>query len=118
MADLDDLNNPEDDATPDDPAFLTAYAPRVEHTPGDVWHHLDEDLREQFTAEYWPALRTDEQAAEAGQPAHAVAEVLNRWWPRAQVCAQPGGRARCERAYQEYLAGDLSGIPYDLDGTD
>jgi hypothetical protein len=118
MADLDDLENPHDTTSPDDVAYLSPFAPRVEHTPGDVWHWLDEDLRAKFEAEYWPALRIDEQAAETGQPVTQVSTVVETWWPWAQICAQPGGRAQVERCEREIEAGTFQGVPYDLDGDD
>ncbi len=116
MADLDDRENLED-ATPVD-EVVTAYAPRVRQSPGDVWRHLDEDLRARFEAEYWPALSADEQATEAGQPAEAVAEVLRAWWPMAQLCARPGGRSALDEADRQRAAGTLKTVPFDFDRDD
>ncbi len=118
MADLDDLNNPDDTATPDDVRLLSPFAPWVAHTPGDVWGYLDPDFQERFAAEYWPALHADEQAAALGQPAGRVAEIVERWWPWAVICAQPGGRAQVERCEREIAAGTHKGVPYDPDQDD
>lgn len=116
MADLDDLDNPDDEASPDE--VVAAFAPKVEHTPGDVWHWLDPDLRARYEAEYWPALRADEQASAAGQQRGAVARVVEHWWHWAQICAQPGGRALLERTDRERQAGKLTTVPYDPWGDD
>ncbi|WP_066883306.1 DUF6247 family protein [Carbonactinospora thermoautotrophica] len=98
----------------DDTQALSPYAPRVDKTPATVRQALDPDLRAEYEAEWRAAL---DQAKETFDLAAAF-DVLERWWPVAQVCVQPGGRQQVERAEREWLAGTLNGIPYDLEGDD
>ncbi|MCX9190433.1 hypothetical protein C3Y87_03170 [Carbonactinospora thermoautotrophica] len=97
----------------DDIPVVTPYAPRVEKTPAAVREALDEDLRAEYAAEWAAAL---DKAKESFDLVPAF-DMLERWWPVAQVCQQPGGRQAVEQGTRDALAG-VPGIPFDLDGED
>lgn len=84
---------------------VVAFAPRVEKTPKAVREALDPDLRVEFEREFQEALA---RAAET-YDLEPVLEVVEEWWPQAQVCAQPGGRARIEN----YLKRRQAGLPVE-----
>lgn len=97
-----------------DDDVVNPYAPWVEHTAVDVRKWLDPDWREQFEAE-WAAAIED---AKTSYDLAAVTELVEQWWPKAQICACPGARAEIDQAHADYLAGTLETVPYDLDGDD
>lgn len=76
---------------------VSPFAPRVEKSVTAIRDALDDDLRVEFDA--------------------AVDTLIKQWWPRAQLCAQPGGRDQVEAAFAALERGDpVATVPFDLDG--
>lgn len=93
---------------------VSPYAPRVPRTATAVRDMLDPDWREEFEAEWRAALDKAKETFDLADAFHAV----ERWWPRAQLCAKPGAREQVERVEREIAAGTFVGIPYDPETDD
>ncbi|WP_141658808.1 DUF6247 family protein [Carbonactinospora thermoautotrophica] len=98
----------------DDTPVLSPYAPRVDKTPAAVREALDPDWRAQFEADWRAAL---EQAKETFD-LDAIHEVILNWWPLAQLCAKPGGRAQLEQIDREIAAGTAKTVPAEIEFDD